>query len=438
MQFSKTKILYIDTGEKTGKKIMFNCPVSIMSPASFMSSTGVATNMSYANFPYSGVLPMMYTNFGGDLQVTTIEPYSGYNVGILFNPLAAQNLGISSMYANSTMTNPPDVTAAAAQQAQQILKPIYNNMASQEINCASQTIQCAKTKLEAELNKDGIKDEDKEAIQRTLDKIKELEEKLNKLKESTDLDPQTAFEQAKEINNELNQTLRDAQKAAAEKEAGKKAEEAGKSEDADKADTTDNTGDASKTDNADDVKGTKAQEKKEKDTKTKTATDNSKPQGIQTDVNEFNDDIQAAVDCAYNAMNGIGTGSELYSNVLDYINKDNVMQLMTGWNKYHSGEKGESFMEAFMWDAASGFLGFGMGSGKKIQYGRAIATALRQKAEELGVYDQCRADFAAIDKEMGSWFYVNNDVYKNYDNIIKIIGQKMGSKYAVPSEKLCA
>ena len=89
-------------------------------------------------------------------------------------------------------------------------------------------------------------------------------------------------------------------------------------------------------------------------------------------------------------------------------------------------------MKAFMWDASSGFCCAG---GDKVKYGKLMARALRDKAEELGVYDECAADFAAIDKEMSSTFYVSNDVYKNYDNIVKIIGDKMGSKYSSPYAK---
>ena len=102
------------------------------------------------------------------------------------------------------------------------------------------------------------------------------------------------------------------------------------------------------------------------------------------------------------------------------------MDYVLGWNKYHSAEKGESFMEAFMWDADAS---------QKKKYGKQIARALRDKAEKLGVYDQCKEDFAKIDKEMGSWLWISNDVSQNYDNIIKVIAQKMGSKYGTPNKK---
>ena len=81
----------------------------------------------------------------------------------------------------------------------------------------------------------------------------------------------------------------------------------------------------------------------------------------------------------------VGTKDEEMEEVLNLVNKDNVMDLVLAWNKYHSGEEGESFIEAFMWDADSG---------QKEKYGKLIARALRDKAEELGIYDECREDFA--------------------------------------------
>ena len=60
---------------------------------------------------------------------------------------------------------------------------------------------------------------------------------------------------------------------------------------------------------------------------------------------------------------------------------------------------------------------------------------MRDKAVALGIYDKCREDFAAIDKEMNSWFYISNDVAKNYDNIIKEIANKEGKPYALKDFK---
>ena len=63
-----------------------------------------ATNNTFANIPYYGCLPMMQTNFGGDLQLCTIEPYTGYNIGYNLNPVAQQTWGGSIFNAGQAAT----------------------------------------------------------------------------------------------------------------------------------------------------------------------------------------------------------------------------------------------------------------------------------------------------------------------------------------------
>ena len=93
---------------------------------------------------------------------------------------------------------------------------------------------------------------------------------------------------------------------------------------------------------------------------------------------------------------------------------------MLAWNKYHSGQDGESFMEAFMWDA---------NATQKKQFGKLIARALRDRAEELGVYDDCAADFAKIDKELNSLLWISNDISEQFENIVAIMAEKVNSQY---------
>ncbi len=131
------------------------------------------------------------------------------------------------------------------------------------------------------------------------------------------------------------------------------------------------------------------------------------------------------VDKVYDAMYCWGTDDEALENVLDKVNKDNVLDLMLGWNKYHSAEKGESFMKAFMWDADSK---------QKEKYGKLIARALRDKAEELGVFDELANKFAKIDKEMSSTVYINNSICDTYDEIIEKLANKAGLENGKPKD----
>ena len=182
-------------------------------------------------------------------------------------------------------------------------------------------------------------------------------------------------------------------------------------------DSTKTDADATKADGDD----TKTDGKTKTDDKTKTDGKDEK-QGASVDQTK----ITNLVDQFYDATYRIGTDDEAFNSVCEQITDENVLDVMLTWKKFHGTEKGESFMQAFMWDA---------NANQKKTYGKKIARALRDKAVALGIYDKCREDFAAIDKEMNSWFYISNDVAKNYDNIIKEIANKEGKPYALKDFK---
>lgn len=132
------------------------------------------------------------------------------------------------------------------------------------------------------------------------------------------------------------------------------------------------------------------------------------------------------VDKFYDATYCWGTKDEQMEEVLGSINSSNVMDVMKSWNLVHSTEKGESFMEAFMWDATKG---------QKEKYGKQIELALRDRAIAAGVFEECREDFAVIDNELRSWFFISNDITKNFDKIIKKIAEAENSANGKPYEQ---
>ena len=83
-------------------------------------------------------------------------------------------------------------------------------------------------------------------------------------------------------------------------------------------------------------------------------------------------------------------------------------------------------MEAFMWDADSK---------QKEKYCKQIELALRDRAIAAGVFEECREDFAIIDNELRSWFYISNDISANFDNIIKKITKAENGRNATPYEQ---
>lgn len=410
-----------------------------------------ATNNTFANIPYYGCLPMMQTNFGGDLQLCTIEPYAGYNIGYNLNPVAQQTWGGSIFNAGQAATcyaaNPfagggvssaPSTSGiptpgtqgfndAVRRGAAQIVAPILNNMTSQNLNRCLANIQQAKTALEAQLTNTNITDEQKKQVNDMLDKVKAQEDELKKIAESSDLDPKTAYEKVGEQEKALRQILVDTSKLIKDinTPASSSTEETtttstGETTTAGETTTTSTTGTAAHS--ATTPEGASTDET--------TSTDESSPEieNPANDVNVFSW-VQKFYDATYG---GWSTDNDTFNAVCDQINKDTVMPLMISWNANKSKEKGESFMDAFLWDADRS---------QKIKYGKQIAGALRGKAMELGIAQDpaLQEAFSKIDHEMNSLFYVDNDkASEGFNKAIEIIAKKMGgeyAKYATPNKK---
>ena len=413
-----------------------------------------ATNNTFANIPYYGCLPMMQTNFGGDLQLCTIEPYAGYNIGYNLNPVAQQTWGGSifnpgqaatcyaaNPFAGGGVSSAPSTSGiptpgtqgfndAVRRGAAQIVAPILNNMTSQNLNRCLANIQQAKTALEAQLTNTNITDDQKKQVNDMLDKVKAQEDELKKIAESSDLDPKTAYEKVGEQEKALRQILVDTSKLIKDINTPASTEES----------TTTSTGETSTT-GASSTTGTSTTPT----TGTVAAHSATTPEGASTDESSEVDengeiknpannvDVFSWVQKFYNATyGGWSTDNDTFNAVCDQINKDTVMPLMISWNANKSKEKGESFMDAFLWDADRD---------QKIKYGSQIAGELRKKAMELGINDnpELQEAFAKIDHEMNSLFWVDNDkASEGFNKAIEIIAKKMGgeyAKYATPNKK---
>lgn len=363
------------------------------------------TNTSYANIPFWNILPMGVTNYGGDTQIFTVPDYVGGPIGMYLNPLAQAQVN-TGFYPGLNLQQPQISQDAINNMANAMLYPVLNRMTSATIDACLNNIAITTKKLNAMLQNEDTKKYADE-INALLDRLKEQEEKLKELTESTDLDPKTANKKANEIEKELRNIVSDANKIG---KTDKKDEEKAEKSESEAASAAEQSAEseAAKESEATDEEGKK--------------TNNS---SVNSD-NKFSANITSLVDRFYDATYRNGTDNDEFNAVCESISKDNVLDVMLAWKQYHGSEKGESFMTAFMYDADRS---------QKIKYGKMIARALRDKATELGVYDQCREDFAKIDKEMGSWFYVNNDVAQNYDNIIKVIAEKEGKSYNIEDFK---
>lgn len=411
-----------------------------------------ATNNTFANIPYYGCLPMMQTNFGGDLQLCTIEPYAGYNIGYNLNPVAQQtwggsifnpgqaatcyaanpfsNGGCSSTPVSSGIPTPgtQGFNDAVRRGASQIVGNVLNTMTSQNLNRCLANIQQAKTALEAQLTNTNITDEQKKQVNDMLDKVKAQEEELKKIAESSDLDPKTAYEKVGEQEKALRQILVDTSKLIKDINAPASSS-TGETTTTSTGETT-TAGETTTTATSGTAAAHSATTPEGASTDETTSTDESSPEieNPANDVNVFSW-VQKFYDATYG---GWSTDNDAFNAVCDGINKDTVMPLMVSWNANKSKEKGESFMDAFLWDADRD---------QKIKYGKQISTALRQKAMELGIAQDpaLQEAFSKIDHEMNSLFWVDNDkASEGYNKAIEIIAKKMGgeyAKYATPNKK---
>ncbi|MDE6137918.1 MAG: hypothetical protein K2F57_00440 [Candidatus Gastranaerophilales bacterium] len=353
-------------------------------------SNGNVTYQSYANIPYMNVLPCITTNFGGDLQVATIPDSISAPIGVHLNGLAQQALTppLGQLFPNVQIPSQDSIN----NYVNALYAPIANNLASSNINSNLLSIKITRDKLNSMLlnNKDN-----KEEIEALLDRLKKAEEELVELTTKSELSPVEALKESNRIGDDIRKILNDSNNIGKVKNDNDNNE--------DNVDNVNNNGNG--TDNEENVD----------------ETDNNSNGTVQGKKG-YSDDALDVADEFYDATysSSIGTDNDKFNAVCEYLDKDNIIDVMLAWEDSHSTEKNESFMTAFMYDADRS---------QKIKYGKHIRNVLFKKAKELGITNECREDFAKIDKEMNSWIYVNNDVAQNYDNIIKKIAEKEGRTY---------
>lgn len=356
--------------------------------------------LSLPNIPYvyGNILPGGWANFSGETHVFTVDPNMlQFNGGLGLNQLALgmlNNFGTTNYSIPGLQSPLPNIDTYV----QGITNPIINQQASSNINSCMAAIKATRDKLNAMLLQEGITDAQKEEINKLLKELEEQENQLSELTKSQDkYTPQEALNKSREIQNAIRETAT-------------KAAKIGQPSTPTSTDTSTST--STSTD-------TSTSTSTDTSTSTSTSTD-TETQGAAGRTGNFSNAAIELVDAFHDATYCTGTDDETFEAVCSSINKDNVMEVMRCWQELHGAEKDESFMEAFMWDADRS---------QKITYGKQIARALRAKAMELGIMDECREDFAKISKEMGSWLWVDNDVYQNYDNIIQKIAEKEGHTY---------
>lgn len=355
---------------------------------------------SYPNVPFIGVLPCGITNYGGDTQVFTIDPDE---IGAATYPILQLNPIATAMLNQRTMAQMPQYNVPSQQQiddeankiATSIVNDINTNMLKQSLNVSTQNLAAQKTRLNALLANTDLAEADKTEVNRLLNKIQEEETKINELNNKMkDMDSAEALKEAQEIEIEIRQIQEDVKKIKTqEKQQTPSATETqGGQQNSPVADISSNQ------------------------QNTPVSDTQSNPQSKQTH-GKITEEHRQLADLFHDAITGAGTDDETFNTVCEYLNKDNIVEVMAAYEETY----GSSFMNDFMGDADSGFLCAG---GQKVKYGRHIARALRARAIESGVFNECKEDLQTINKEMDSTLYVSNDIYENYDNIAAVIAVK--------------
>ncbi|MCM1339149.1 MAG: hypothetical protein NC191_05720 [Muribaculaceae bacterium] len=403
------------------------------------------SSVGLANMGYWGVLPMGIANYGGDTQVYTVPDYMNTNINLGFNSQAMASLSAPFL---GTPCQIPQVQFSGdfvQNMTDALWQPVIKDLAQSNVNSIGSTIQATKSKLNSLLQTEGISDEDKEKVKALLDRLDEQEKKLKDLQEAENLTNDEVYDRSKEIEKamrdiaaetaQLNITPKKANEpqGAEDNESATAAQQAQQSQASQQPQQTQQTQQTAQTQEGQAAEQTEqegffvapeyAGQRAELEAQMQQAID-QQTGGVRSAefmAQEFRDAVN------HTGFLGIpGTDDEKFNAVCMQINKDNVMDLMLAYNQSQSTEDGESFMEAFMYDADHE---------QKAVFGKQIANALKEKAMELGLYDQCKDDFAKIYSELDD-ISINNDIYENYDNIIEKLANATGNaQYAKPDKK---
>ena len=304
--------------------------------------------LSIPNIPYvyGNLLPGGALNLSGQTHVFTIDPDE-----YLFNPVMTLN-----PYAECLMTQigvgsfgyPPQVQIPSQETidalVNQIMDPLHNQQANQNIQICESSIESTKQKLESKLEDESLSEDDKAKVQELLDKLDELKEELNKLKENTDqISPKEAEAKSKEIKDQINEINNKINKIGVET-----AEE---EEETDEVEETD--------DDAEEIVEDDDEEIVEDE-------EDIEPQGARA-LTKSQKKARNLADTFHDAVVYFwATDDKNFNNVCDNLTEDNIIDVMDQYKKTY----GTSFMEDFVWDADYS---------QKRKYGKQIARILRYK-----------------------------------------------------------
>ena len=176
------------------------------------------------NIPFYGCLPVMVTNFGGDIQVSTIEPGNSAPIGMSLNAWGLQavngdsiplinNWGyLNPVPADSVFNNPNNDFRVQIPQEnpfeimmQNTVKQMSANFITQDLNIIKSNLNSMKQNLNSKLTQSTYSDDQIAKINDLLDQIAEKETELTNFMENeiSEMENTDIQERINEFNNDI-------------------------------------------------------------------------------------------------------------------------------------------------------------------------------------------------------------------------------------------
>lgn len=186
---------------------------------------GQMTVDGLANAAFSNSLPLQYTNYGGDYQVSMITPPPSFMTGATYNFLGQQITGTPALYPTFTggAVNPDP--AQVQQNIAGDVEAANDSIASNNIASVIQGTNGLTARLNSAINKDGIENSKKEELKGILKEVNDLKTEAENLKKAGSKDSTEIIDSADALKktrdmlkklNELNKKVVDATKAPAQ------------------------------------------------------------------------------------------------------------------------------------------------------------------------------------------------------------------------------
>ena len=156
-----------------------------------------------ANMGFWGCLPMGISNYGGDIQLYTVQDYQRAPIGLCLNQQAQMQFACNWGGGGGGVIpslNLPDVDTLA----KAFLAPAMESLALSNVNANNSTIATLETRLNSVLETEGTLEDDKKELNKLLEKLKEQKTAMENLEDES-LTNEEIFDKTKEISTAIKE-----------------------------------------------------------------------------------------------------------------------------------------------------------------------------------------------------------------------------------------